>query len=218
MKNRFQQTLAAEAAAKEALEAANVNKTEVETIIDRENGHAEDPRFGIFETIKLFQEGKRINVKLKVLAREPQEGEDISAIEVIEMPIGCATTEEDAVAMVEDLRPYAPNGKLLTEKDVVTAMGARMHADQTAGDAFEAGVNPDRKIVVDGQEFLICGTQIRNPENGELILELKSLPRLTEEDFPELVEPAIRQALARQSSLTSSRGSGQKPLFIIIFP
>lgn len=197
MKNRFQNTLAAEAAAKEALEAAAVNKTEVETIIDRENGHAEDPKFGIFETIKLFQEGKRINVKLKVLARAPREGEDVSTIEVVEVPVGCATSKEDAVAMVEDLRPYAPNGKLLTQSDVGAAMGARMHADQTAADAVEAGVLPDRKIVVDGCEFLICGTQIRNPENGALILELKSLPRLTEEDFPELVAPAIRQALKK---------------------
>lgn len=197
MKNKFEQTLAAEAAAKAAKEAANQNQTAVQGIIDREQAHANNPKNGIFETIQLFQQGKRVNVTLKVLARAPKDGEDLSKINIVEIPLGCANSQEDAIAIVEDLRPYAPNGQLLTESDVVMALNARMRADEVAGEAFEANIIPDRKLTLDGKEFLIRGTEIWDPINGTIVLTLKSLPKLVEEDFEELVIPALREALKK---------------------
>ena len=187
--------------AEAAVEAKAANEAIVIEIIAREEAHADEPKNGIFETVKLFQEGKRFNVKLQVLAREPLEGEDLSNIEVIEAPIGCATREDDVQAMIDDLRPYAPKGRLLTMSDIRAAMMGRMHADQTAADIVEAGENPEKKFVVDGVEYFSTnGIEIRRAEDSKLITTLKSLPRLIEEDYEELVFPAIREAVAKMAA------------------
>lgn len=204
-------TINAEIAAKEAearraekARIADEQKAEdaalVAEIIARENGHKGEPTNGIFETVKLFQEGRRFNVKLQVLVREPQEDEDLSNIDVVEMPLGCASNAEDAQSMVDDLRPYAPKGRLLTQEDVRKAICARMRADRVAADIFEAGENPEKKIVVDGIEYFTTnGNQVRRAEDSKLILEDNNLAVLLTNDelIERFVAPAIREALAK---------------------
>ena len=195
--NIHAQNLNAEKAAQEALEAKNANRTEVEAILAREKDHTDT--VGVFETVKLFQEGKRFNVKLKVLSRKPQEGEDLSTIEVEEMPIGCATTKEDVVAMIKDLRVCAPNGQLLTRSDVFAAMNRRMFLDKTSSDIVEAGINPERKIMVDNEEFFVTnGTEIRRASNSQLVKTLNYLPTLNDEAVEELVVPVLRAMLEEE--------------------
>lgn len=215
--NIHAQNLNAEKAAQEALEAKNANKTEVEAIIAREKDHSNT--VGVFETVKLFQEGKRFNVKLKVLSRKPAEGEDLATIEVEEMPIGCATTKEDIVAMIEDLRVCAPNGQLLTRSDVFAAMNRRMFLDKTSGDIVEAGINPERKIMVDGEEFFVTnGTEIRRASDSKLIKTLNYLPTLNDEAVEELVVPVLKAILEEEHKAqeTESASDNNGPFTVIM--
>ena len=215
--NIHAQTLNAEKEAQEALEAKNANQAEVEAILARENGNTDT--VGIFETVKLFQEGKRFNVKLKVLSRKPQENEDLSTIEVEEMPIGCATTKEDIAAMIEDLRVCAPNGQLLTRSDVFAAMNRRMFLDKTSGDIVEAGINPERKIMVDDEEFFVTnGTEIRRASDSKLIKTLNYLPTLNDEAVEELVVHVLRAALEEECKAqeTESASDNNGPFTVIM--
>ena len=187
--NIHAQTLAAEAKAREAQKAKEAAEAEKAEILAREEAHKDEPRFDIFETVQILQNKEHIVVTLKVFR-------DDSHTETIEMPIGGANSEEDAKKSVDDLRRYAINGQLLTARDVVIAMGRKMDAELTGKGIIDAGINPERKIVVDDTELYSAnGVEIRRAEDSKLIKTVNCLPQLDDEAVEEIVVPAIREAL-----------------------
>ena len=185
-KNIHANTLNAEAEAKLTAEELAAEEARIAEITAREEAHEGEALKDVFETVELITKGSIIVVKIKTT--DDPEG----------MEIGAASSEEDAQKMIDDLRPYAPEGKLLTKRDVLDAMFKRMTCEKTALGIIEAGEKPERKIMVDGEEFFVTsGTEIRRVKDSKLVLELKSLPRLADEDIEELVAPAIREAIAK---------------------
>ena len=194
MKNIYAETLAAEQAAAKAAEEKAAKETAINEIIDREEAKERGESRSLFETINLIKQGNLFLVKLKVLTREPA---DNIPNEIVEIPVGLASSEADATACVETLRAYAPRKRLLTTSDLQHAMMNSRQNILKADEAVSAGAVPDRNIVVDGVEYLITkGSEIRRVSDYKLVTTIKSLAKITDpEDIDQLVKPAVREAI-----------------------
>ena len=174
MANLFKQTLKREAEIKE------VEKVQQE-ILDREEANKDVEQFNIVDTIAKVQEGGVRVVKIKTL--DYPEG----------FPIGAATSDEDAKAMVDNLRHYG--GELKTRAQVIAAL-ANMHNQELLADQLiEADLIPERVLVVNGHEFMVVGNkEARSLCNGALVAELE-VDNLPEKYADELLTARIKEAL-----------------------
>ncbi len=189
--NIHAQQLAAEAKAREAKEAREAMEAEKAEILAREEAHKGEPTFDVFETVQLLQNKKHIIVTLKVFR-------DDSRTETIEIPICGADSEESAQKCIDDLRRYAINGQLLTVHDVIIAVDKKMRNELTGKDILDAGIIPERKIMVDNTElYSTNGTEIRRAEDSKLIKTVNCLPQLDDKAVEEVVVPAVREALKK---------------------
>lgn len=173
-KNLFKETLRKEAEIKEV-------EGIVEEITKREEEFKDVEQFGIIQTIAKVQEGGTRVVKIKTL--DCPEG----------FPIGAATSDEDAKAMVDNLRHYG--GELKTRAQVMAAL-ANMHNQELLADQLiEADLIPERTITVGKYEFMIIGNkEARSLSNGALIAELE-VDNLPEKYADELLTARIKEAL-----------------------
>ena len=174
MANLFKQTLKREAEIKEV-------ETVQQEILDREEANKDVEQFNIVNTIAKVQEGGVRVVKIKTL--DCPEG----------FPIGAATSDEDAKAMVDNLRHYG--GELKTRAQVMAAL-ANMHNQELLADQLiEADLIPERTITVGKYEFMIiCNKEARSLSNGALIAELE-VDNLPEKYADELLTARIKEAL-----------------------
>lgn len=174
MANLFKQTLKREAEIKEV-------ETVQQEILDREEANKDVEQFNIVNTIAKVQEGGVRVVKIKTL--DCPEG----------FPIGAATSDEDAKAMVDNLRHYG--GELKTRAQVMAAL-ANMHNQELLADQLiEADLIPERTITVGKYEFMIIGNkEARSLSNGALIAELE-VDNLPEKYADELLTARIKEAL-----------------------
>lgn len=173
-KNLFKETLRKEEEIKE------VEKVQQE-ILDREEANKDVEQFNIVDTIAKVQEGRVRVVKIKTL--DCPEG----------FPIGAATNDEGAKAMVDNLRHYG--GELKTRNQVIAALANMHNQELLANQLIEANLIPERTIRVGEYEFMIVGNkEARSLSNGALIAELE-VNNLPEKYADELLIARIKEAL-----------------------
>ena len=196
MENKHLNTLKAEEAARKAEEAkaeaeakakAEAEKAEAikKEIEDREEASKVEEKYGVTKTYELVERGEILEIRLKLL--DCPEG----------FPIGAASSEADADAMVNTLRKYAPNGKLLYKSDVITAISRSRTMLGTVHDLREAEIRPERAIWVDGVEFYTKGDEIRRASDSKLIHTVTGLNKLDDTLIEQLVIPALRDILSK---------------------
>ena len=173
-KNLFKETLRKEG---EIKEVEQVKKE----ILEREEANKDVEQFNIVDTIAKVQEGSVKVVKIKTL--DCPEG----------FPIGAATSDEDAKAMIDNLRHYGNEFKFTHQ--VIQALQAMQRQQIVADQLVEAELIPDRTITVEGREFMVANNkEARSIIDGTLVAELE-VDNLPEKYVDELLTARIKESL-----------------------
>lgn len=176
-KNLFKETLRKEEEIKE------VEKVQQE-ILDREEANKDVEQFNIVNTVSEIQEGNIRVVKIKTL--DCPEG----------FPIGAATSDKDAKAMIEILRHYGSEFKFTHQ--VIQALQAMQRQQIIADQLVEAELIPDRVITVEGREFMVVNNkEARSIIGGTLVAELE-VDNLPEKYVDELLTARIKESLENE--------------------
>jgi hypothetical protein len=173
-KNLFKETLRKEGEMKE------VDQVKKE-ILEREEANKDAEQFNIVNTVSDIQEGNIRVVKIKTL--DCPEG----------FPIGAATSDEDAKAMIDNLRHYGSEFKFTHQ--VMQALQAMQRQQIIADQLVEADLIPDRVITVEGREFMVVNNkEARSIIDGTLVAELE-VDNLPEKYVDELLTARIKESL-----------------------
>lgn len=161
--NNFANTIAREEAAREAAAKAKAQeeamKAHNEEVVEEEKQYADLPQFELVETVKdmASKNGLKV-VKVKVI--DDPDG----------VAIGYAVSEDDAKSMVTYLHHY---GKDLTTKSaVMTALSKMQAMVMRGGQMAEAGLVPERELIVDGTKYIVVNNVARSTVDGHEVANL----------------------------------------------
>ncbi|MBQ0142040.1 MAG: hypothetical protein KBT06_04450 [Prevotellaceae bacterium] len=161
--NKFAQTLVREAEAAKAAAEAKAQKDAMEEhnkkVLEEEKKFAELPQFELVETVKDMASKNGLKV-VKVHVLDNPDG----------VAIGYAVSESDAKSMVEYLHRYGKD--LTTESKVMEALRKMQAMVVKGGQMAEAGLVPERELVVDGVKYIVVNNVARSTTDGHEVANL----------------------------------------------